>query len=61
MKRNLRNLIENFYRFVAKIIPNKLRYFVIIDSWAKTTTGEYSKEIVTDLKVVDMINRIEKR
>ena len=50
---------ESIYRWIALKIPRKLRYFILIDSWAKATTGKYSKEIVSELSVVDMIKRFE--
>jgi len=53
-------MLETIYRKIAKIIPNKLRYFIVMDSWAKTTTGKYGDTMPITLTVDEMLNRIDK-
>ncbi len=52
-------MLETIYQKIAKIIPKKLRYFIVIDSWAKSTTGKYSDTIINELTVDKMLKRIE--
>lgn len=44
--------MENFYREIARLVPRKLRYFILIDSWAKYTASPKHKE--SDITTVYM-------
>ena len=50
--------MTRLYQFIARVIPAKMRYFIVIDAWAKATTGKYSNTIAPDLKVDEMLKRI---
>ena len=46
-------------QWLAYRCPPRLRYFICIDAWAKTTTGIYGTTIVSSLTVDEMIRRLE--
>lgn len=50
---------EKLYRWIAYKTPKTLRYFIVIDAWAKATTGEYSHREATSLTAEEMIKAIE--
>ena len=52
--------MEKLLQTIAYWTPKKLRYFIVIDAWAKTTTGKYSDTVVNELTVSDMVERLEK-
>jgi len=52
--------LDKMYRWIAYKMPNRLRYFTVIDGIVKATTGKYSNEIVTELKALEVAKRLEK-
>jgi hypothetical protein len=43
---------------VARCLPRRLRYWVTVDSIVRATSGPYGNTVVSDLKAVDVLNRI---
>jgi len=50
--------METIYRFIAKHLPIRLKYFVVIDACAMATTGKYGDTEVPKLKVIEMLDRL---
>lgn len=50
---------EKIYRWIAYKTPKTLRYFIVVDAWAKATTGEYSHIEVSKLTADQMIKALE--
>ncbi len=52
---------DNIYRWIARKLPKRIIYFVVIEVWAKTTSGEYGNTVVNELTIEKALNRyIEK-
>lgn len=51
--------MDKIYQIIAKWVPRKLRYFIVIDAWAKATTGKYSSQEATGLTVEEILKRIK--
>jgi hypothetical protein len=49
---------ERFWLWVAKKLPHKLRYWVVISVWAEVTTGQYSDTLATDLTMAEALKRM---
>lgn len=50
--------IEAICRFIAfKLLPKKVRYWVVIKSWAEATTGIYSKTNCATITYDEVIRR----
>ncbi len=50
---------DKIYQFIAYHLPLRLKYFVCIDVWSKTTIGDYSDTDCATLTVTEMIKRIQ--
>ena len=48
--------MNNIYQTIARYFPRKLRYFILIDSWAKATTGKYSNVEAPSVLMIDVID-----
>ena len=49
----------NILRKIAQKTPKKLRYFILIDSWAKYTVY-YPKKEVTSCSIDEVVKHFEK-
>lgn len=53
-------MIERFWGWVAWRLPRRLVYWAAIRLGAEATTGQYSNQIVPELRFVDAIERWHK-
>lgn len=50
-------MIEKFWIKLAWLVPKPLAYWCAIRLGANTTTGDYSNQIVPELKFIDALER----
>lgn len=50
----------NFYYWLVRKLPKKVRYFVAQDVLCHSTTGKYHGTITTDIPAIEAISRFAK-
>lgn len=61
IKWKLAQMGENFMLYLARIMPEKLRYWVVIYSAAEMTCSpEHKMDLIPDQTIVDLLKFMEK-
>lgn len=53
-----RHLVERIMWRLARMVPKNVRYYIVIDAWAKATTGKYSNTDATSITADEMVRRV---
>jgi hypothetical protein len=53
----MKRKIEDAFFWVAKRLPQRLRYFVLVTVIADATTGEYGNTNPTELSAMELLDR----